>query len=55
MGTAKILDCSTTHANLIDIIDEMFISIRSTTMEFPPCSCICFQTWKFHKVDNKIC
>jgi hypothetical protein len=35
MGTIEIMDQSTTHANLVDIIDEVFSNIRSTTMEYP--------------------
>ncbi len=35
MGTIEILDQSTTLASLVDLIDEMFTSIRNTTMEFP--------------------
>ncbi len=35
MRTIEILDQSTTLAGLVDLIDEMFTSIRNTTMEFP--------------------
>jgi hypothetical protein len=35
MGTIVILDQSTTLVNLIDLIDEVFTGIGSTTMEFP--------------------
>jgi hypothetical protein len=35
MGTIDISNQSTTPMNLIDSIDEIFTSIRSTAMEFP--------------------
>jgi hypothetical protein len=35
MGTIEISDQSTTHANLVDLIDGVFINIRSIAMEFP--------------------
>ncbi len=35
MGTTEILNQSTTPTNLINLIDELFIGIMNTTMEFP--------------------
>jgi hypothetical protein len=35
MGTIDILNQSTTPINLIDLIDEIFTSIKSIAMEFP--------------------
>jgi hypothetical protein len=35
MGTIEILDQSTTHANLVDLIDDVFTGIKNTTMEVP--------------------
>jgi hypothetical protein len=35
MGTIEISDQSTTLANLVDLINEMFTSIRSIAMELP--------------------
>jgi hypothetical protein len=35
MGTIEISNQSTTLANLVDLINEMFTSIKSIAMEFP--------------------
>ncbi len=35
MGTIEISDQSTTPANLVDLIDEIFAGIMNIAMEFP--------------------
>ncbi len=35
MGTIEILDQLATHVNLVDLINDAFISIRTITMEVP--------------------
>ncbi len=55
MGTIGISDQSTTPTNLVDMIDEVFTSIRSIAMEFPTLQLHLFLDLKVFQGKHEIC